>query len=429
MQLVLIPTVVLLVALLLGCSPPLGDFGAQGGLSLSPDTTLSPEYEAALHSIRDLVSAYSGKSEEDLLALPDAVEIRSSDKSSAIRIPGADGAVDEIAFHENSRGIKSAIRTERNGAVTAVDFSFDGVIYGALASDESGRKHIKISFGAGGADFPRLAIGMTGARGPGVAYQGDAVIWDEAGNVVRIIEIERPHGHMEFFQHALSLLSPAEVELLDIDYSTRYAASAASAGINLEIARNIDTLVSRADRFRTLRPEPAAVAAAVNGSNPTEIASELFIEYDVASSYKGQWRFQFDPDSKRLIRARNEETRSSVLFDPNAGYAFFGGSIQYAPKPGETDFVPGFWLFGFYPARVAPRLLVSCEGESFDAFSVSGHVCLWSPEGKVLFEKKDAAADTLADLLREIDAALTPEEKEAVAWRGMDELPYLIGTY
>ncbi|GMV90608.1 MAG: hypothetical protein AMXMBFR82_03860 [Candidatus Hydrogenedentota bacterium] len=334
------------------------------------------------------------------------------------------GAHLEIMYNLEEGHADWVLRTSADKSAVSVGFSRrEGQnalgIHSGYVKDSGGQRGVEIWFDDEELARPRWAISIVG---PGLVL-GKVVAWDKNGNMVVDREITSAIPPLEVRTRVLESLDADEFEALEVSLKDRLRASPAFRRIDGMLRRSMENLAGWSQRF--LEAEPNEYVEMLHGRDMevAEVGDDVVYRIDVGES-EPEWTIFQDHLSGRLEVATRGEL--SLYFDMLDDQRCLAGGRCPDRNNEEAD---SYWLISFYPGKCAPRMAVAAKGEPPTDLNVEGKLFVWGPDGEILIEKSIETARAVAEVVQEIDAALTEQEKQAVNWRGLQEANYLLGQY
>lgn len=251
--------------------------------------------------------------------------------------------------------------------------------------------------------------------------EGRVTIWDADGAVIAECAVSNQPIPEFMIQEANAQLTVEQFDTLDMPARDRLVVSPAFRKAEIGLQRSMDNIAGWSDRYGIAMPSDLPYLFPGGNSQLARVEKDDVLEFRAIDNDVDQgWSYYYDQQSGALKRLERETF--AVYFDlRNPGHPIGGRS-------GDTS-TDQVWLISLYPGTCAPRMAVAAKGEPPTDLNVEGKLFVWGPDGEILVEESIETSRAVAEVVQEIDAALTEQEKQAVNWRGLQEANYLLGQY
>ncbi|MBX7257822.1 MAG: hypothetical protein K1Y02_15780 [Candidatus Hydrogenedentes bacterium] len=408
-------------------------------------TSAGEEIQQPLLEIAQLASKYAGLSEPQLLALPNIASKQERNDGGFLRVHYRDeaGLVTEIDFSRREKHVNwiKITRPDESGVSVSLSYMENPArtaIHAGYVARPGGKGALEFEFDPA-TNQPRWAIPCVGAKGNALV-QGRFLAWDPSGNQILTHDFAEGTRIDAAMQEIFASATTGQLDALGLSTKERLLNSPAFRQATFSLKHSMNILAGWPDNI--LDAGPDNLAAALHGDTVERVDAGKSILYRVLKESQGDesgdeatpkgdedWHVYYDKETGELQRA-TRQSGLSLFFDNVEGRSrFVGGLNEVRDELEEGGGIKKYWIVGFYPGKVAPRIAVFASGDSIDKLLANGKVHLWDPAGDSLVDKDIDKPVTIATVVAEIDSMLSAEQKASINWRGAKESDYLLGEF
>lgn len=393
-----------------------------------------PALQEVIRSIAQLADEYVDATENELRAIPGERDVTYVNGGRLVKytVTQPDGVTKAFSYDRDLNELMSVSITQPDKSRVSAFFT----TYTTEDSVESRGLSELIKAMPGG--YPKTEIfvnrnmeitgvmNVVAGEWPDYVVQGKMMWWDPHGNLVVDLDIEEPMA----YDDVMCLYTPEQLDALRVSAMARLRTSKAFKGLPFELQRPIENVVGWSERFADARPEDLATLA--HGHEMTQADAGDAIVYRVATDDGREWVFAYDKSTARPKSARRGEL--AIYFDYHDTGKVIGGSGTYTEHLQGEDGVRApihhYWCFSIHPVEVAPRMVIGVTANTPTESGLAiGRALVWDTKGEVIVDKDIPAPTPLAEAIALLSNTLTPEQKGAIAWRGPQEIDYLLGEF